>query len=866
MTSAVILTVSDLELLEAFYPNLKYFEECDLHVVCYNKSETALDFSSREIIKRCKSFGFSPVVDIVTCEMRSDAVNTVLQGIDLSAVDYVFVLDETLNIGASFMEEMRRCFSPAKVSSFDGDHFVGYQDVGIVGACLSGNHWSKGQQVDLTSQDISHGLEGYCEQRLSHFSGHASMSAWIDGSFLCMQSRHVEKLMSDNLFLDSSLGDFVWQDLCLRLSKLGLSCLVSEASFALVSGPDVSKPALVDKLKLFAKHQVKTNTSSSVMYRACIRSWQDLQIFRASIIKCSKVFDSMVVVLLNSPSDIEFDFEFARAQAQLSRQDKEMLEKCKGADKRVVEKAFRKWINFHVSQYRKDMLVSNMEIKVVIPEDSRYQSSQVNVGIELVERLGSDGIFIMDHDELIDDQLTRKEVSRLLKHPNPTIQAFDFQLVYHWDSPTLVRTEPPFGPTSEYKGSPTSVRFYRRNNAKFPRCRRMFNEVTTIPTPAVPEEAVSVSSMRVRLLSLTRSADRVRAGITSSEEHVSVSTYQPKTSLGLHMLAYESEDPADIERWMNTVYSLASSCVIVWTGEWADNDKKWVNDKRLVRNGGFETGPSRQLAAVCTIYGVDVIHCPLNDNISSSRNAGIDHLAKNKSLQWAMFIDPDEWFENETTDCRAVRAMLSSDRCGFLFRVANYRSNQEVPTISDSVRISRLDNALAMRMSGRVHESFDKSVQAIQSKGLHPRLAYAPFMLQHRGMSFETDAMDVKLTKYERLLRLELEDDPESAGAWVGLGWHYLNDGYPEMGYQCYSNAIDCAGQAYLPYKEMAYLKLREARDLLGQCEERLSPAHQFYKLCNSMNKWLVQYAPDHPVIDRGRDIELVDLPVYKVQ
>jgi hypothetical protein len=133
-------------------------------------------------------------------------------------------------------------------------------------------------------------------------------------------------------------------------------------------------------------------------------------------------------------------------------------------------------------------------------------------------------------------------------------------------------------------------------------------------------------------------------------------------------------------------------------------------------------------------------------------------------------------------------------------------------------------------------------------------------------MSFDSKAMDIKLKKYERLLRLEIEDDQDNPGAWVGLGWHYLNDGYPDMGYECYRNALECAGTSYLPYKEMAFLKLREVKELMAQCEKNLTPAHQFYELCSSMNKWLTQYAPPHPVIERGRDIELTSLPVFKVQ
>ena len=249
---------------------------------------------------------------------------------------------------------------------------------------------------------------------------------------------------------------------------------------------------------------------------------------------------------------------------------------------------------------------------------------------------------------------------------------------------------------------------------------------------------------------------------------------------------------------------------------------------------------------------------------TQARNAGINRLHHIGGMRWAWFIDPDEWFANPLADAAALRNMASSDRWGWLVQVVNYRADKEVPTISDSVRISRLDPGGVMRMDGRVHEGFSEAIHSLQAKGAHPRLVYAPFMLQQRGMALDQERMDAKLRKYDHMLRLELADRPHSPGAWVSLGWHYFNDGHDDLGLECYRRGLACAGNSYLPFKEMAYHHLREARRLMDECDKRLAEGHQFYDLAQQMRQWLTKYAPPHPIIPRLEHVEPAPLPDWE--
>jgi hypothetical protein len=378
-----------------------------------------------------------------------------------------------------------------------------------------------------------------------------------------------------------------------------------------------------------------------------------------------------------------------------------------------------------------------------------------------------------------------------------------------------------------------------------------------------------------------RPQDRELRGVAGSEDSIRVRAWRARCGIGLHILLYEREKAEDVARWLDHLHGSVDAVALVWTGEWADLDKGWTvpqegTDARRGNpasildgrpSGWPTTGPSQELADIAWRHGCQWVHQPLDDNLAAARNAGIDHLdqLRKKSepgLAWAMFLDPDEWLQSDDADPMALRAMAESDRWGWLFQAANYRDDGQVPTISDSVRMSRLDDRRSMRMDGRVHEGFAASLHAFGERGIHPRWAYAPFILQHRGMAFEDARMVEKLNHYERLLRLELADRPHNPGAWVSLGWHYLNDGHVEEGLECYRRGIACAGRSYLPFKEMAYHHLREARRLMDECGARLEPGHQFHDLAQQLRQFLRQNAPPHPVL-APRDGDPAPLPDF---
>ena len=271
--------------------------------------------------------------------------------------------------------------------------------------------------------------------------------------------------------------------------------------------------------------------------------------------------------------------------------------------------------------------------------------------------------------------------------------------------------------------------------------------------------------------------------------------------------------------------------------------------------------PPPEWKRLAAVYQARIVHHPLRDNLAAARNAGIDALSENKSLTWAWFVDPDEWFDKPLHDAQAMRRMAESVRYGYLVQTCNYRQSGP-PSVSDSVRISRL--LPTIRMDGRVHEGFSDAWKRLQAAGIHPRLVYAPFMVQHRGMAFSADRMREKLEKYEHLLRLELADKPENPGAWTSLAMHLMNDGHKDLAVECLRRGVACAGTSYLPYRELAYWHLREAQALLDQSIDRLSEGHQWYKMAAELQRVLRKHVEPASIVAPVSDRPVASLPNFR--
>ena len=121
--------------------------------------------------------------------------------------------------------------------------------------------------------------------------------------------------------------------------------------------------------------------------------------------------------------------------------------------------------------------------------------------------------------------------------------------------------------------------------------------------------------------------------------------------------------------------------------------------------------------------------------------------------------------------------------------------------------------------------------------------------------------MTQKLRKYQTLLVEELKDDQYNSAAWLSLALQLQNDGDHERHRICLERSVMTADNAYLPYRELAFLQLREGLATLVECGKRLTPSYPFAKICEDMISVLADFLPDIQVIDTevkvSADLEL---------
>lgn len=150
----------------------------------------------------------------------------------------------------------------------------------------------------------------------------------------------------------------------------------------------------------------------------------------------------------------------------------------------------------------------------------------------------------------------------------------------------------------------------------------------------------------------------------------------------------------------------------------------------------------------------------------------------------------------------------------------------------------------------------------LKSMGVHPRIRYAPFLVDHVGLGKSDQQMQEKLDRYTRLLALAIRDEPTNVGHWTALGLQYGNEGMEEEQSRCLTIARDCGPTAYLPWKASAQLALRQARRWYEVVVRNLGDSHPFLGEARRILEWLNENAPEMPKSGGARTGNPVPLAV----
>ncbi len=694
-------------------------------------------------------------------------------------------------------------------------------------------------------------------------------------------------------------------DLCVQAERAGWRLLIDGQTFIYHLGHasfDAHFPGMDrgmrNRLAYYIEHREETQNAGQKVI-GCIRlkleTGNDLGLLRSLLVGWSKLLDGIAILLTDSPLEMGHSEDWKETLQTLSPWDREWLQECmtkdgEGQPLPIVAAATAKWCKRVLRKIGKKY--GGREIPVVVkcwdaPDGLMNERDERNESIRMAEEMGADWIWSIDGDELPDDRFRRWHVERLMSHPDPMVHSWDFGWMNHWDNPRVCRADMPWGDAvpgkgMTYKGGMHGFRLWRVCKEAPRRIQAgTANGLHCGNSPDASMESKRVAGFRFRHYGYLRSFDRQRKLIRYriqdpnpdpllvggsnyshlvSEEGMTTFPYVEVNGIGLSMLVYENEDPDDVARILDWMYGLSDAVVLTWTGDWEEADRAWVDDPSLIWDDSKpwpSTGPSIELAKYADLFGVRWIYQPLNDNIAAARNAGLEMLSKlqGAGLGWAFFMDPDEHFQQPYQDMVCLRRMAEvSNGWGWLFQFYNLLPDGQAPSLSESVRMTRLDPEGVMRMNGRVHEGFDDAVGKIRAAGDHPHFRYAPFKVLNMGQRLSNEEMTTKLQRYTDLLYLELKDNPLSAKSWTSLGMQAENEGDIEAAVQCYQYGMLCPGNSYLPFKELAGYHLRMAKALMGEVLERTSGAHAYYKYAAQITQSLREFAPERPLVGMARE------------
>jgi len=781
----------------------------------------------------------------------------------------------------------------------------GYGRIGLVGP--TGNNVAGFQQVATPEEVARFGYERLARRQRAKFGGEVWTAEFLSGFCLAIEREclldvaHVEGGEWHGPF-DADrypVAGYEDNDLCVRVDRAGWRAVVAFDTFIGHLGHqtfDAVFPewlrGMRNRLAYYRKWREETSRPKRVggVYRVRLSAPNDLHLWIASLVRAAELLDGAAVLLTGNPLEIVEHPSWREIAGRFSQREQAMLQGCSGAGIDEVSSVVCAWIGEIARTVREARGIEG-EFDVVVrgwggPWNERDER---NAAIRLAEERGFDWLLSIDHDEIVEERISRALLDRWIAHPDPLVESFEVAWVNHWENDRMVRVDRPWGDGGAYRGGMMGPRLWRVNR----RAPKRVTAGTAIGlhcgnSPLVVPPARKVASFRFRHYGYVDRGQRARKfafysevdpspdallvggetyGHIVADEGMVLRPWVGRNGIGLSMLLHAGETIEDVGRWLDDLYTLVDAIVLVWTDEWREEDRAWVGTNPDDVEAWPETGPSRDLAYLAWLFGAEWTSHRLDDDLAAARNAGFDLLrARPERLGWGLFVDPDEWTNDYHAVARGIRSMAeTSDGWGWLFRFSNLLRGSSRASYSESVRMFRLDDDGVMRLSGRVHEGFDRAVEQIRERGQHPNFRYAAFSLMHGGLAKPDDVLGEKLLRYRRSLLRALDEEPFSPGAWVALGLQFLNDGEVDKAREAFDRGILCAGSSYLPFNEAAKLHLRLAASLLTRVVDLTVPHHPAHKAARELVDLLREAAPPLPIVGSTK-LPPVDLPAFPVE
>jgi glycosyltransferase involved in cell wall biosynthesis len=227
-----------------------------------------------------------------------------------------------------------------------------------------------------------------------------------------------------------------------------------------------------------------------------------------------------------------------------------------------------------------------------------------------------------------------------------------------------------------------------------------------------------------------------------------------------------------------------------------------------------DTGSSDETKNIAQQHGARVFDLPWPDSFAAARNESLRHA----SGQWLLWLDADEWFdEDNRVKLRVLLADLADDNTAYVMQQRSAAANGSA-TLVAQVRLFR--NHPDIRWDYRVHEQI---LPSLRRAGHAVR--FTDLVIEHSGY-LDPALRQRKLERNLRLLHLDLAERPNDAFTLFNLGWAFADLG------RC-GDAVPLL-QRSLQYSHIADSITPKLFALLTLCHRRLGQHEQAWMVCQA--------------------------------